>query len=423
MPDRRGSPRTAVTGLALAAVLLALPGPAGLGGPDPALAAAPCPSGHIALTFDDGPSPTTTPPILDLLARRDAPATFFVVGGRVDARPDLARRAAADGHAVANHTYWHERLTTLSDGDILRTVTRTDRAVRDAGVAPLRLVRPPYGATSTRVRSVLAEGGFGHVLWSVDPRDWERTSTSIRAHVLANLRDGAIVLLHDGSSNSGQTAAALPAIIDGARQQGYCLTTLDDAGRLVREIEVDWREHGGPFRDVPPTSTHAPAITTLRDLGVVLGCDTERYCPNEAVTRAQMASLLQRAFGLGAGPTDLFRDVGAGNTHAEAIGAVAEAGITLGCSEDGRSFCPTDPIPRDQMASFLQRTLGLPDGVEDRFADVVPGSTHAAAIGAVAEADITRGCGGDGRLYCPDARVTRAQMASFVVRALERAGD
>jgi peptidoglycan-N-acetylglucosamine deacetylase len=417
MQHARRSPSTVAAGIALVVLLAAVVGPGSLGDTPPARAAVPCPAGHVALTFDDGPSPATTPAILDVLARRAVTATFFVVGGRVDARPDLIARAAGDGHAIANHTYWHERLTGLSDADVLRTVERTDRAVRRAGVSPLRLVRPPYGATSTRVRDALAQGGFAHVLWSVDPRDWERSADSVRTHVLANLADGAIVLLHDGSGNAAQTAAALPAIVDGARQRGYCLTTLDAAGRLVRE--VDWREHGGPFRDVPPTSTHAAAITQLRDLGVVLGCDAERYCPDAPVTRAQMASFLQRAFGLGAGPTDRFADVGPGDAHAEAIGAVAEAGITLGCTEDGRSYCPTAAIRRDQMASFLQRTLDLPDGPDDGFVDVVPGSPHAAAIGSVAVAGVTRGCSDDGPLYCPGARVTRAQMASFVVRALE----
>jgi hypothetical protein len=174
----------------------------------------------------------------------------------------------------------------------------------------------------------------------------------------------------------------------------------------------------GPFVDVPGDAIHATAIGRLKDLGVVVGCGSGRYCPAAAVTRAQMASFLQRAFQLPPGPTDHFRDVGA-SPHAAAIGAVQAAGITLGCSADGRSYCPNETVPRDQMASFLQRALELPPGPTDRFRDVDPSSTHAAAIGAVHEVGITLGCSADGRSYCPSSRVQRDQMASFVVRALD----
>jgi hypothetical protein len=175
----------------------------------------------------------------------------------------------------------------------------------------------------------------------------------------------------------------------------------------------------GPFVDVAGDAIHATAIGRLKDLGVVVGCGDDRYCPAAAVTRAQMASFLQRAFALPPGPTDRFRDVGPSSTHAAAIGAVHEAGITLGCSADGRSYCPNETVPRDQMASFLQRALELPPGPVDGFRDVDPSSTHAAAIGAVHEAGITVGCSADGRSYCPSARVKRDQMASFLIRALD----
>jgi peptidoglycan/xylan/chitin deacetylase (PgdA/CDA1 family) len=381
----------------------------------PAGAATPCAAGYVALTFDDGPSTAYTATIIDLLVGRQVPATFFVVGRRAAARPDLISRMARAGHEVANHTYDHERLTTLDDAAILRTVDGTDRAIRDADVRPLKLVRPPYGATSARVRATLGSGGYAHILWTVDPRDWESSAARIRSVVLGSLTDGAVILLHDGVSNSGETARALPGIIDGARDRGYCFAPLDDRGRLVRE--PPWI-----FQDVPPTSTHADAITQLEALGVVRGCRDGYYCPEDDVSRAQMASFLQRALLLPPGPTDRFLDVPADSAHAAAIGAVHEAGITLGCTEDSASYCPNDPIRRGQMASFLHRALGLPPGPVDLFRDVSPHSTHAAAIGAVYEAGVTRGCSDDGRSYCPGVRVSRAQMASFVVRALDHRG-
>jgi hypothetical protein len=174
----------------------------------------------------------------------------------------------------------------------------------------------------------------------------------------------------------------------------------------------------GPFLDVPADSTHAQPIGRLKDLDVVKGCGNGRYCPADAVTRAQMASFLQRALRLPAGPTDQFRDVHPASPHAAAIGAMHEAGITFGCG-DGRDYCPTETVRRDQMASFLQRAFGLPPGPVDGFRDVPPTSTHAAAVGAVQRAEITVGCTADGTAFCPSRSVRRDQMASFVVRALD----
>jgi hypothetical protein len=173
----------------------------------------------------------------------------------------------------------------------------------------------------------------------------------------------------------------------------------------------------GPFLDVPGDAPHASAIGRLKDLGVVEGCGDGRYCPDASVTRAQMASFLQRALELPPGPVDGFVDVHPASTHAAAIGAVHEAGITLGCG-DG-AYCPAERVRRDQMASFLQRALELPPGPVDRFVDVEPSSTHAAAVGAVEQAGITVGCTSDGRSFCPSSSVRRDQMASFLVRALD----
>jgi peptidoglycan/xylan/chitin deacetylase (PgdA/CDA1 family) len=385
--------------------------------PAPPAAAAPtrCPAGDVALTFDDGPAGVHTGRVLDVLAGRGVRATFFVTGSRVVDRPSLIARMAREGHEVANHTYAHDRLTDLSEEQIRRTVDRTDRAIRAAGAPALRLVRPPGGATSTRVQDVLARAGYGHVTWTIDPQDWRTSATTsgIRSHVLGRLHPGANILLHDGSPNAPDMIAALPGIVDGARERGYCFATLDERGRLVRS-------DGSVFRDVSPTSVHGPAIARLAELGIARGCGDGKYCPSGLVTRAQMASFLQRALGLPAGPEDGFVDVAPGSAHASAIGALAAAGVTVGCTDDGRSYCPNEDIRRDQMASLLQRAFVLPPGREDRFGDVVPGSTHAAAIGAVHEAGITVGCTPDGRSYCPAAPVDRAQMASLLVRALDR---
>jgi peptidoglycan/xylan/chitin deacetylase (PgdA/CDA1 family) len=410
-----GAPGQANRRVASFAVLLALITSLHALGAQASPAVTTCGSGLVALTFDDGPHAGYTAPILDVLATKKVPATFFVLGANVDARPALVRRQGEAGHVVANHTYQHERLTELSDAAIVRTVDRTHTAIEQAGVGPARLVRPPYGATSSRVRQVLTNAGYTQVLWSVDPRDWERGATAIRSGVLNSLHDGAIVLLHDGVANSKETLAALPGVIDGIRSRGYCFATLDARGRLVPPAPPP---PPGPFADVPSTSTHAGSIARLKELGITHGCGDGVYCPGDPVTRAQMATFLTRAFQLPAGRADHFRDVPPDSTHAASIGAAYEAGITRGCGPE--QYCPSRSVTRAQMASFLARALGLPAGPTDVFRDVAPDATHAAAIGAIWVRGITDGCATDA--YCPYQPITRAQMASLLVRALEVEG-
>lgn len=114
-----------------------------------------------------------------------------------------------------------------------------------------------------------------------------------------------------------------------------------------------------------------------------------------------------------------FADVGTGSAHAEAIAVLSEAGITRGCANN--RYCPGRPVTRAQMASFLTRALDLPTVAEPDFRDVTAGGLHAEAIAAVTDAGITRGCG-EG-VYCPSRAVTRAQMASFLHRALRARGE
>ena len=146
--------------------------------------------------------------------------------------------------------------------------------------------------------------------------------------------------------------------------------------------------------------------------GITSGCDLDLYCYGNAVSRAQMALFIDRAMDLPATDVDFFDDDD-GVTGEAAINRLAAARITGGCAE--RRYCPKDRVTRAQMASFLVRALDLPPPVEpDHFRDD-DGSTHEAHIDSLFEAGITGGCG-DG-LYCPTASVTRGQMAAFLFRA------
>ena len=170
---------------------------------------------------------------------------------------------------------------------------------------------------------------------------------------------------------------------------------------------------GGNFID-DDGNTHESAIEAIRLIGVTLGCNPagDRYCPSEAVRRDQMASFLARALGLPDTDEDYFED-DTGNTHEDNINKIAEAAITLG--DANGDYNPNTGVTRAQMVSFLARALGLPDTDEDYFEDD-NGNTHEDNINKIAEAAITLGdANGD---YNPDTGVTRAQMASFLARAL-----
>jgi peptidoglycan/xylan/chitin deacetylase (PgdA/CDA1 family) len=257
----RGGPRWGSTVVVLVALMTAST-PA-----VPAAAVTACSRGTIALTFDDGPHATYTPRILDVLRDRRAPATFFVLGSQVDRNPAIARRVHAAGHRVANHTWNHENLPKLSSSAIRDTLQRTDRRVRAEGIPTPTLMRPPYGATNARVRAVANDLGLSQVLWTVDPQDWRtgRTASTITRTVLGALRDGSIVLLHDGVGNSGATATALPAIIDGARSQGYCIGTLGSTGRVRPPVPSARIDDVQVTEGAAGTTTNARLTVTLSE--------------------------------------------------------------------------------------------------------------------------------------------------------------
>ena len=174
---------------------------------------------------------------------------------------------------------------------------------------------------------------------------------------------------------------------------------------------------GGTYWD-DNGNTHEGFIEAIAAIGVTQGCDDDgRYCPSQSVTREQMATFLARSLDLDPVANGPFDDVS--GTHAGNVNAIAEAGISLGCNLDGDLFCPTDPVRRDQMASFLARALtDLAPSTGDSFTDD-DGNTHEDAINVVAANGITLGCDTSGTLYCPASLVPRDQMASFLGRALD----
>jgi hypothetical protein len=187
-----------------------------------------------------------------------------------------------------------------------------------------------------------------------------------------------------------------------------------DASPAARSWTVSFPE----FKD-SRNSVFADDIGRLAAAGITKGCNppaNDRFCPDDFVTRGQMAAFLTRALSLPAA-TEQFSDVATTDTFAAPIGALAAAGITKGCNSAGTLFCPDDNVTRGQMAAFLTRALSLPAATE-QFRDVATTDTFAAPIGALAKAGITKGCNPPANdRFCPDDFVTRGQMAAFLVRA------
>lgn len=190
-------------------------------------------TGTIALTFDDGPVPGTTPRLVSVLRAANVPATFFMVGRRVRQHPELARAVERAGFQIANHSWAHEQLTARSGRQVRASVAATQDELRRAGVHPSRLMRPPYGAMDGRVRREVVRAGYVPVLWSIDSRDWANGSADqIAARILDGLRRGPnIVLQHDGVDRSPISVAAVAKVVRGARNRGFCFTGLDGRGR------------------------------------------------------------------------------------------------------------------------------------------------------------------------------------------------
>jgi peptidoglycan/xylan/chitin deacetylase (PgdA/CDA1 family) len=180
---------------------------------------------YIAMTFDDGPSPETTPRLLDILKQRNIKATFFMIGQNAERNPAIVKRILSEGHEIGNHSWTHPQLSKLSDDRVTEEINKTQNAIKDAsGYTPV-LMRPPYGAITARQKDwIEKQFGLSVIIWSVDPFDWKRPGSSvIEQRILAGARPGAIVLSHDIHK---QTVDAMPATLDALAAKGFKFVTV-----------------------------------------------------------------------------------------------------------------------------------------------------------------------------------------------------
>ena len=186
---------------------------------------------YIAMTFDDGPSATLTPKLLDLLAAHHIKATFFVIGENVAEHPEIVARAAREGHEIANHSWSHPNLGKMSDEGVRRQLQQTDDAIKNTTGKRPTLMRPPYGSITAREkRWIHDEFGYDIILWDVDPYDWKRPGPAVvRSRILKETRPGSIVLSHDIHPG---TIEAMPSTFDELEAKGFKFVTVSELIRM-----------------------------------------------------------------------------------------------------------------------------------------------------------------------------------------------
>lgn len=194
----------------------------------------------IALTFDDGPNPASTPALLDLFDRYGVRGTFFMIGRHVRANPELAAEVAARGHAIGNHTETHPNLMWLPPGRIRDELTRCQDAIYRATGRQAAWMRPPFGFRGPQLAPVVRQGGWsGVALWTRILFDWKPQPPEPIIRRLARARGGDIVLMHDGhhvdgNADRSHVVRALEYWVPRWVNAGYGFATVD-------ELVVPWR--------------------------------------------------------------------------------------------------------------------------------------------------------------------------------------
>jgi peptidoglycan/xylan/chitin deacetylase (PgdA/CDA1 family) len=211
---------------------------------------------YIAMTFDDGPSTTLTPKLLDILAAHHIKATFFVIGENVAEHPEIVARATREGHEIGNHSWSHPNFAKMSDAGVRSQLQRTDDAIKSATGARPTLLRPPYGSITTREkRWIHDQFGYQIILWDVDPYDWKRPGPSVvRSRILKETRRGSIVLSHDIHPG---TIEAMPSTLDALEAKGFKFVTVSELIRMA----VPHPSHAPPEarESAPATITPSPS--------------------------------------------------------------------------------------------------------------------------------------------------------------------
>lgn len=187
----------------------------------------------VALTFDDGPSPVWTPLILDELKKTNTLATFFMLGEHVEKYPEVARRVAAEGHEIGNHSYSHHVLFYYKEEELEKEIRKAEASIRAVTGVATKYFRPPKAWLTNDEKKKLKEMGYSVVLWNLNSKDWVTFDDKyIIKFIMHHVRPGDIILFHDSGGafaaeggDRHETVLAVFRIIEKLKEKGYeCVT-------------------------------------------------------------------------------------------------------------------------------------------------------------------------------------------------------
>ena len=176
----------------------------------------------VALTFDDGPNPNTTPIALELLKKYNAKGTFFMVGKAVAGNEEIIKQVVAEGHQIGNHSWSHPLLTKISLEQAKSQINDTTEALKKASGQDVHIMRPPYGGINATIQAAVDQS---FILWDVDTLDWKNRNTASIMKEVRKARPGSIILMHDVHQTS---INALPTVLQYLTEQGFELVTIDE---------------------------------------------------------------------------------------------------------------------------------------------------------------------------------------------------
>ena len=392
-----------------------------------------CGAKLLAITYDDGPG-AYTGYLLDELAARGVKATFFVAGYNAAAYPETLKRIVDEGHQLANHTYNHKNLNTLSSSSISSEISSVQSLITAAGGSDAAYIRPPYGNANATVK---AAAPAPLIYWSVDPLDWKyRNSDTVCKNIVNGSYDGAIILVHDIHKTSvyGSLAA-----IDQLLDAGYEFVTVEEL--LLRRGVTP--EAGVMYYDAKNNGVNLPADQVGPEaydeskLTEHWGYDAMRFCldqaylqygengewfPNHYVTRGEFAMALGKFCGV----TDSysspvgnpFTDVDVSDERAPYILWINDSALM--CGYNGL-FRPDDKITREEIATVVARYLLAAGRVEKTDGASLALYRDRKCISDWAREGVAQctDCGilqGGTTGFMPKDKLTRAQTATILQR-------